>query len=52
MKTHMLKCLPIIAMILGSMQTTRAQENQQTISSEVNPPFFQVHRVLENGLLD
>lgn len=40
MKTHMLKCLPIIAMILGIMQTTRAQENQQTISSEVNPPLF------------
>jgi OOP family OmpA-OmpF porin len=40
MKTHMLKCLPIIAMILGSMQTTQAQENQEAISTEVNPPLF------------
>ena len=40
MKTQMLKCLPIVAMILGSMQTTQAQESQQTIIKEVNPPLF------------
>ncbi len=40
MKTQMLKCLPIVAMILGSMQTAQAQENQQTISTEVNPTLF------------
>ncbi|WP_439506169.1 OmpA family protein [Sediminibacterium sp.] len=40
MKTQFLKCLPIAAMILGGTQTSQAQEKQQTISKEINPPLF------------
>jgi len=40
MKTQMLKCLPIIALMLGSAGITNAQEIQETTTTEINPTLF------------
>ncbi len=40
MKTQMLKCLPIIAIMLGSTSTMNAQEKQATTTTEINPSLF------------
>lgn len=40
MKTQVLKCLPIIAIMLGSAGTINAQETQVNTEKELNPPLF------------
>lgn len=40
MKKQMLKCLPIIAIMLASAGTMNAQENQASTTTEINPPLF------------
>jgi OOP family OmpA-OmpF porin len=40
MKLQLLKCLPIIAFMLGSAGTSIGQETQTTITTEINPPLF------------
>ncbi len=40
MKKQMLKCLPIIALMLGSAGTIKAQETKETTTTEINPPLF------------
>lgn len=40
MKTSMFKCLPIIAILIGSSTNSNAQEVRETVTTEVNPPLF------------
>lgn len=40
MKIQLLKCLPIIAIMLGSTGSTKAQETQTIATTEINPPLF------------
>ncbi len=40
MKTTMLKCLPIIALMIGNSKMINAQEIRETVTTVVNPPLF------------